>query len=187
MAERIGIFICECGPNIIEAINLEQLSDYARGLKNVVHCEILKFACDATGKAAIEHAASDYRLTRVVVAGCSPKEHEKTFRKTLSDAGLNPFLLQIVNIREQCAWVIKDREKATITAEAHLSGAVHRIIYHEPLTTPEIFCCTDVLVVGAGVAGISAALTLAREGRKVYLAEKSPFIGGKVTDRKSVV
>ncbi|GAH15246.1 unnamed protein product, partial [marine sediment metagenome] len=124
--------------------------------------------------------------TRVVVAACSPKEHELTFKKCLERAGLNPFLLQIANIREQCAWVIKDKVLATEKAKVMIRAAVERVIYHEALDIKEIECQPDTLVVGAGVAGLSAALALAQKNRKVYLVEKLPSIGGKVARYEEV-
>jgi len=122
----------------------------------------------------------EHGLTGVVITACSPKEHEATFQAVLRDAGLNPYMLQMANIREQCAWVTEDKPSATRKAKDLLNAAVKRVIHHEPLETREIECEPDVLVLGAGVAGISAALMLAQTKRQVYLVEKSPCIGGKV-------
>jgi heterodisulfide reductase subunit A len=119
-------------------------------------------------------------LSCVVIAGCSPKEHEHTFKKILQDAGLNPFLLQIANIREQCAWVHKDKAAATEKAKAMISAAVGRVVLNDPLEIHQIDSQADVLVVGAGITGMSAALVLAQKNRKVYIVETSPCIGGKV-------
>jgi len=177
---RIGVYICECGPNIKEAINIEEVVKFARGLENVVLTKSFNLLCSEEGKKLIEDDIKQHNLTNIVLATCSPKEHEITFRKVLNNAGLNPFFLQIANIREQCAWVIKDKASATQKAKAMIAAAVKRVAFHEPLEIKEIPYQSDILVVGAGVAGISAALTLAQKNRKVYLVEKLPFIGGKV-------
>ncbi len=186
MAERIGVFVCECGPNIKEAIDLDTVVTFAQRLKNVVMAKPFNLLCSEAGKKLIEEDIKTYNLTRVVIAACSPREHEHTFKKVLSNAGLNPYLLQLVNIREQCAWVIKNKTLATEKAKAMIQAAVERVIHHEPLESKEIECQMDALVVGAGIAGISAALTLAQKNRKVYLVEKSPVIGGKVARYEKV-
>ncbi|MBW1770581.1 MAG: CoB--CoM heterodisulfide reductase iron-sulfur subunit A family protein [Deltaproteobacteria bacterium] len=180
MAERIGVYICECGPNIKDAIDIDEVVKFAQGLENVVLAKPIGLMCSVDGKALISDEIKKENLTRVVFAACSPKEHEITFKEILRNADLNPFLLQIANIREHCAWVVKDKPLATDKAKAMIKAAVGRVVHHEPLETKEIECQTDVLVVGAGVAGISAALTLAQRNRKVYLVEKLPCIGGKV-------
>ncbi len=178
MPERIGVFICECGPNLGEALDFEALEEFARGLKDVVFVERTKLLCDSAGRERLRNAIGQHRLSRVVAAACSPKEHERTFREVLKQAGLNPFMLCMANIREQCAWVSPDKEAAGAKARAAVCAAVRRVVRQTPLSIPEISCRTDVVVVGAGVAGIGAALALAGEGRKVRLVEKSPCIGG---------
>ncbi|MEE9402099.1 MAG: CoB--CoM heterodisulfide reductase iron-sulfur subunit A family protein [Desulfobacteria bacterium] len=180
MAERIGVYICECGPNIKDAMDIDEVVKFAQGLENVVLAKPFGLLCSEEGKAVISSEIKKQNLTRVVFAACSPKEHEITFKGILRNAGLNPFLLQIANIREHCAWVIKDKSLATDKAKAMIKAAVLRVVHHEPLETKEIECRPDVLVVGAGMAGISAALTLAQRNREVYLVEKLPCIGGKV-------
>ncbi len=176
---RIGIYICECGPHIKEAIDLGQLQNFGQGLAQVVFAKSIPVLCSPEGQEIIGKDIRQQRLSRVVVAACSPKEHEDTFRKIVRQAGLNPYFLQIANIREQCAWVTADKQAATDKAKALLAAAVKRVIQHEPLETQEIECQGDVLVVGAGVAGMSAALLLAQPQRRVYVVEKSPCIGGK--------
>ncbi|MEW6002815.1 MAG: CoB--CoM heterodisulfide reductase iron-sulfur subunit A family protein [Nitrospirota bacterium] len=179
MSEKIGVFICECGPNIRDAIDINEIESFARSLKDVIFVRTFGLLCSDKGKEIIKEDIKKSNLTRVVFAGCSPKEHEITFRKVLKETGLNPFLLQVANIREQCAWVVKDRKSATQKAKAIINGAVRRVIFQEPLEIKEIECQPDVLVVGAGITGISAALTLAQKNRKVYLLEKLPSIGGR--------
>lgn len=186
MAERIGVYLCECGPNIKDAMDLDEVVKFAQGLDNVVLAEPFRLLCSEDGKELVRKEIKEHNLTRVVIAACSPKEHEHTFKETLREAGLNPFLLQIANIREQCAWVIKDKSLATDKAKAMIAAAVKRVVYHEPLEIKEIECLPDVLVVGAGIAGISAALTLAQKNRKVYLVEKLPSIGGKATRYEAI-
>ncbi len=117
----------------------------------------------------------------MVIASCSPKEHEETFKACLVEAGLNSYLLQIANIREQCVWVVKDKDAATETAKSLIKAAFKRVTHHQPIPSKEIDCQPHVLVVGAGVTGISAALEMAQKNRKVYLVEKSPAVGGKLT------
>lgn len=186
MTERIGVYICECGPNIKDATDLDDIVDFAHGLDNVVLARTFRLLCSDEGKEFLKKEIKEQNLTRVVIAACSPKEHEIDFKKVLKEAGLNPFLLQIANIREQCAWVIKDKSLATEKAKVTLKAAVKRVLKHEQLETKEMECQTDVLVIGAGITGISAALTLAQKGRKVYLVEKSPCLGGKVTRYEEV-
>lgn len=177
--ERIGIYICECGPNIREAIDVGQMVDFGTGLAQVVLAKSFPVLCSPEGQELIRKDIIRHRLSRVVVAACSPKEHEETFRKIVRHAGLNPYFLQIANIREQCAWVTSDRQVATDKAKTLLAAAVTRVAHHDPLEIKEIECQADVLVLGAGVAGMSAALMLASPTRRVYVVEKSPCIGGK--------
>jgi heterodisulfide reductase subunit A len=176
---KVGIYLCECGPNIKDAIDINEVATFARGLDNVVLTKSFNLLCSEEGKKLIEKDIKEHHLSNIVIAACSPKEHEITFRKVLSKSGLNPFLLQIVNIREQCAWVVKNKVTATQKAKTMIAAAVRRVVLHEPLEVKEIQCESDVLVVGAGIAGISAALTLAQKNRKVYLVERLPCIGGK--------
>jgi heterodisulfide reductase subunit A len=183
---RIGVYLCECGPNIKEAIDVNEIREFTQSLENVVLTKPFHLLCSEEGKTLLEEDIKKYHLTNVVLAACSPKEHEITFRKVLHNAGLNPFLLQIANIREQCAWVVKDKALATQKAKAMIAAAVKRVAFHEPLEMKEIQYQSDVLVVGAGVAGISAALSLAQKNRKVYLVEKLPCIGGKVARYEKV-
>jgi heterodisulfide reductase subunit A len=183
---RIGVFICECGPNIRDTMDIPGIREYAARLRGVVLARQVPLLCSGEGQAAIRDDIVQHSLTRIVIAACSPREHEHTFKKVLTDAGLNPFLMQFVNIREQCAWVIRDKSVATRKAKALIRAAAGRVALHEPLEIRRIDYQMDVLVAGAGIAGIYAALTLARKGRKVYLIEKSPVIGGKVAQYEKV-
>ena len=179
MADRLGVMICSCGANIGIKIALSDLAAYARTLPEVAEVYTHTLACSADGQQFLARQIRESALDRVVVAGCSPREHEQTFRKVLEGAGLNPFLLQIANIREQCAWVTPDSAQAAEKARLLLRAAVRRVREHESLVRKEIEINPDVLVIGAGVAGLSAALRLAVKGRRVHLVERAPFLGGK--------
>lgn len=183
---RIGVFICECGPNIGDALDLARLVEETGRLQGVAGIRQVSLACNDAGREAILGDIRRLRLDRLVLAGCTPKEHEATFRKTAADAGLNPYLLQVVNIREQCAWVISDKQAATDAALRRIRAAVRRVAHHEPIEQRHLACNTAVLVIGAGVAGIGAARTLAEAGRDVVLVEKSPCLGGKVARFESL-
>ncbi len=186
MSQNIGVYICECGPNIKDAVDMAELLEEAKGHKDVVLARSFGFLCAPDGKEFLKEDIKIHNLSRVVIAGCSPKENEHTFQEVLKSAGINPFLLQVANIREQCAWVINEKPDATEKARELLRGAINRVSLHEPLHIKTICCCADVLVVGAGVAGISTALAVARKHRKVYLVEKEPCIGGKVAEHEDL-
>jgi len=183
---RIGVYICECGPNIKDAMHLEEVTAFAKSLEHVVFVRQFRLLCSNEGKEIIARDIKEQSLNRIVIAACSPKEHELTFRKVLSEAGLNPYLLQIANIREHIAWMITDKELATQLAKVKIRAAVKRVVYQEPLDVKEIEASPDVVVIGAGIAGISAALTLAQKQRKVYLIECLPCIGGKAVRYEDV-
>ncbi|MFB3925237.1 MAG: FAD-dependent oxidoreductase [Syntrophales bacterium] len=175
---RIGVFICHCGLNIAKTVRVGEVVEFARTLPDVVVAEDYKFMCSTPGQEIIQNDIKKYNLNRVIVAACSPLMHEKTFRKVIENAGLNQYLLTIVNIREQISWVTEDEDVATLKAKAMINGAVYRARLLAPLTSRFIEVNPDVMVIGGGIAGIQAALELAETGKKVYLVEKSPSIGG---------
>lgn len=177
---RIGVFICECGPNIKDALDVPALIQFAATLKDVSFVKSHPLLCSEDGKQFIRDNIKGNSLTHSVIAACSPKEHEITFMRVCQESNLNPYLLQIANIREQCAWVTPDKAKATQKAKSLILAAIQRVSQHLALEKKEIACQPDVLVVGGGVAGIQAALSLAQKGRKIYLVEKTPCIGGRV-------
>jgi heterodisulfide reductase subunit A len=179
LTERIGVFICECGPNIADRVDITELVDFVRDLGHVRWAQPVELLCSPQARRQVADAIRREGFTHVVFAGCSPREHEHTLQSILEDAGLNPFLMQVANIREQCAWVIEDRDRATRKAKALIRAAIQRVRRHEPLAIREIEIRPDVLVVGAGMAGIGAARTLAQNGRRVYLVERSACIGGR--------
>jgi heterodisulfide reductase subunit A2 len=175
---RIGVFVCHCGLNIAKTIRVSELAQFAATLPDVVVAKDYKFMCSTPGQEMIANDIKQHKLDRVIVTACSPLMHEQTFRKVIENAGLNQYLLTIVNIREQVSWVTHDIEEGTSKAKALLNGAVYRARLLAPLTSRVIDVNPDVMVVGGGIAGIQAALELANTGKKVYLVEKNSTIGG---------
>lgn len=175
---RIGVFVCHCGLNIAKTVRVNELVEFARTLPDVVVAEEYKFMCSTPGQELIQNDIKKHNLDRVIVAACSPLMHEKTFRKVIENAGLNQYLLTIVNVREQTSWVTPDIEVGTAKGKALINGAVYRARLLNPLVSRVIDVNPDVVVVGGGIAGIQAALQLGDVGKKVYLVEKSPTIGG---------
>jgi len=178
MERRIGVYICHCGSNIAGTVDCEEVAEFARGLDPVVVARDYKYMCSDPGQNLIKNDIKEQGLNRVVVASCSPRMHEPTFRHACQDAGLNQYLFEMANIREHCSWVHEDREMATEKAKALVSAAVRRVYYHEPLETREVPVNPNALVVGGGIAGIQAALEIADSEHQVYLVEKEPSIGG---------
>jgi len=175
---RIGVYVCDCGFNIAGVVNVPELIEYARGLRNVVVAREYKYMCSSPGQETIQKDIKERKLNRVVVASCSPHLHEATFRRAVEGAGANPFLVHMVNIREQVAWVTANRKDATEKAKALVAAGVARVARHAPLERREVPVRSEVLVLGGGIAGIQAALTAADSGRRVYLVEREPSIGG---------
>ena len=182
MEQRIGVYICHCGSNIAGIVDCEEVAEFARGLDSVVVARDYKYMCSDPGQNLIKEDIKEQGLNRVVVASCSPRMHEPTFRRACQDAGLNQYLFEMANIREHCSWVHEDGRKATEKAKALVSAAVRRVYYHEPLETKEAPVNPNVLVVGGGIAGIQAALEIADSEHQVYLVEKEPSIGGHMAE-----
>ena len=178
MSERIGVYICHCGTNISLTVDIPAVVEYAKTLPDVVVAKEYKYMCSDPGQDMIQKDIKEHKLTRVVVSSCSPLMHEETFRGAVEDAGLNMFLFQMANIREQCSWVHSDRGRATEKAKRLISGAVNRVRYHKELEGRRVPVQPAAMVVGAGITGIEAALKIADADRKVYLVEKEPSIGG---------
>ncbi len=178
MKQKIGVYICHCGTNIAATVDCEELARFAGTLPGVKVGRDYRYLCSDPGQDLIKNDIRDLSIDRVVVAACSPRMHEVTFRNAVSSEGLNPYFLNIANIREQCSWVHKDREKATDKAKQILRAAVARVLRQEALTARKVEIKPSGLVVGAGIAGIQAALTMANEGMKVSLIERAPYIGG---------
>jgi len=178
MKQKIGVYICHCGTNIAATVDCEELARFASTLPRVAVARDYRYLCSDPGQDLIKNDIRDLSIDRVVIAACSPRMHEVTFRNAVSSKGLNPYFLNIANIREQCSWVHKDREKATDKAKQILRAAVARVLRQEALTARKVEIKPSALVVGAGIAGIQAALTMANEGMKVALIERAPYIGG---------
>jgi len=175
---RIGVYVCGCGSNIAGTVDISAVAEFARGLPSVVVAKDYIYMCSDPGQDMIKEDIKQYELNRVVVASCSPTLHEHTFRRACQDAGLNPYLYEQANIREHCSWVTEDKKLATEKAKALVSAAVRRVYYQEPLEKREVPVSPNVLVVGAGIAGIQAALEVADSEHTVYLVEREPSIGG---------
>lgn len=178
---KIGVYICECGINIGATVDVEKVVEYAQTLPNVTISRFYKYMCSEPGQALIKKDIKELGLNRVVVASCSPRMHEPTFRAVLLEAGINPYCYEMANIREHCSWAhIHEPEKATEKAKALVNMAIAKARLLEPLEKSEIPVIQRSLVIGGGISGIQAALEIANNGFKVYLVEKSPSIGGRM-------
>jgi heterodisulfide reductase subunit A len=176
---RIGVYVCHCGLNIAQTVDCRKVADEAALLGDVVVSKDIGYACSEPGQQQMKDDIQEYELDRVVVASCSPRLHEPTFRQMLQSAGVNPYLLEMANLREQCSWVhMKDPEGATQKAQDLVKMAVSRIRLLHPLHEDTLPLTKRTLVIGGGVAGIQAALDLADNGYDVVLVEKRPTIGG---------
>lgn len=176
---KIGVYVCQCGSNIAGVVNCAEVVEYAKELPGVAICRNQGYTCSEPGQNQIKNDIREYNLDRVVVASCSPRLHEMTFRQCVSEAGLNPYLMEMANIREQCSWVHgHDPKEATTKAKELVLSAVARARLLEAQTEMEVPVRRSTLVIGGGVAGIQAALDLADAGYKVVLVEKQPSIGG---------
>jgi len=178
---RIGVFICNCGTNIGGVVNVPEVVEYAKTLSNVAHAEHNLYTCSQDTQEKIKEVIERENLNRVIVASCTPRTHEPLFRETLKDASLNPYLFEMANIREQCSWVhMHEPEKATEKAKDLVRMAVARSRLLEPLQKPTLDVIKRGLVIGGGIAGMTAALELARQGFETYLIEKEKELGGNL-------
>jgi heterodisulfide reductase subunit A len=158
--ERVGVYVCHCGTNIAGTVDVEEVSRWAGEQPNVAIARDYRFMCSSLGQELIEEDIKEQGLTRVVVAACSPHMHEKTFRSACQRAGLNPFLFEMANIREHDSWATDDKDAATKKAKALVNAAVERVVYHQPLEPLPVEINPNILIVGGGIAGITAALGL---------------------------
>ncbi|MDY6796252.1 MAG: hydrogenase iron-sulfur subunit [Actinomycetota bacterium] len=176
---RIGVFVCHCGANIGGFLDVNAVAEYAAGLPNVVHAEHNLYSCAEDGLAAIRSAIEEYDLNRVVVASCTPRTHEPLFRENCEEAGVNKYLFEFANIRDQCSWVhMKDWDRATRKAEDLVRMAVARAALLEPQEEIELDIYPAAMVIGGGVSGMTSALSIARQGFDVHLVEKEGELGG---------
>ena len=182
ISPRIGVFLCHCGTNIAGVVGMKEVAEYIRALPSVSYVEENLHTCSTEGIDSIQEAVKEQRLERVVVASCTPRTHEPLFKKACEDAGLNPYLFQMVNIREHDSWIHKDPKVATEKAKFLVQMGVAKARFLEPETEPEIDIIPASLVVGGGVSGLSAALSVAKQGFDVYLVEKEAELGGVVRD-----
>ena len=178
--ERIGVYICNCGTNIAKMVDPDAVAEAAKEIPGVASARSYKYMCSNPGQEMIAQDIRDLSLTRVVVSACSPRMHEGTFRKVLERAGINPYLLEMANIREQCSWIHEDKVAATEKAKDLTRAAIQRVKYHEPLESRSVAMCPATLVLGGGIAGLTVALELAEAGQQVYLVERDRQLGGNV-------
>jgi heterodisulfide reductase subunit A len=175
---KIGVYICHCGVNIKAKVNVQKLAKFAEQLPHVRVSKENLYMCSEPGQQMIKKDIEEHGLDRIVVAACSPRMHEITFRNLMKSVGLNPYCLEIANIREHCAWVHEDKMKATKKAQKLVAAAVQKASLLEPLEAKEVDVVPAALVIGGGIAGIQSALDIADAGYQVYLVEKEPSIGG---------
>jgi heterodisulfide reductase subunit A2 len=175
---KIGVYFCNCGNNVAERIDANSIKQEIVRDGSAAYLATVDFLCSSEGKDFLVKDIAEHKPDRVVIAACSPRDYERTFRQSLSDAGINPYLMQMVNIREHIAWVTPDAHQATGKACRMIRAAMERVELHQALEKQQLEMCPDVVIVGAGPAGLKAALKLAEAGRKVTLIEKSPVLGG---------
>jgi len=176
---RIGVYICHCGSNIAGVVDPKEVAEYSAGLPGVVRATDTPYACADSGQRLIKEDIKKYNLNRVVVSACSVRMHEPTFRAAVQEAGLNPFLMEMANIREQCTWVhAHDREGALAKAKDLTAAAIAKASFLQSLDMIRVPVTKKAMVIGGGVAGINSAINLAEQGIKTILVEKEPTIGG---------
>ena len=179
--QRIGVFVCHCGTNIAATVDVKKVAETLGREPGVVFSTEYQYMCSQSGQDLIKNAIHEHKLTGVVVCSCSPRMHEQTFRKTCASAGLNGYMVEIANIREQCSWIHKDKEEATEKAVILGRAAIAKVHLNAPLTAGESPVTKRALVIGGGIAGIQTALDIADAGFEVDIVEKKPTIGGKMT------
>lgn len=176
--KRIGVYLCHCGVNIAHTVDIEELKKFTESLPHVKAVQNYMYLCSEPGQQLIRKDIKEKNLNRIVVAACSPRMHEPTFQGAIKGAGLNPYCLEIANIREHCSWVHADKKQGTAKAKSVIASAVAKSSLLEPLEEREVKVKKTAMVIGGGIAGIQAALDIADSGFKVYLVEKEPSIGG---------
>lgn len=179
--QKIGVFVCWCGSNIAATVDVAKVVESVKAIPDVAFATDYKYMCSEAGQEIFKNAIKEYKLTRAVICSCSPRMHEGTFRKAAAEAGLNPFLVEIANIREQCSWVHKDKAVATEKAIILARTAVAKVRFNSSLQAGESAVTKRALVIGGGIAGIQTALDIAEAGYKVDIVEKKPSIGGRMS------
>ena len=178
--QRIGVFVCWCGSNIAATVDVKRVAEAMKSEPGVVFSTEYQYMCSENGQGMIRNAIKEYKLDGIVVCSCSPRMHEATFRKTALQAGLNPYMVEIANIREQCSWIHKDMAEGTEKAIILARAAVAKVLRNAPLTAGTSPVTKRALVIGGGIAGIQTALDIAEAGYEVDIVEKSPTIGGRM-------
>ena len=177
---RIGVFVCWCGSNIAATVDVKRVAEAVKSEPGVVFSTDYQYMCSENGQATIRNAIKEYKLDGIVVCSCSPRMHEATFRKTAMTAGLNPYMVEIANIREQCSWIHKDMPEGTEKAIILARAAIAKVQRNAPLIAGTSPVTKRALVIGGGIAGIQTALDIAEAGYKVDIVEKEPTIGGRM-------
>lgn len=175
---KVGVYVCNCGTNIVSTVDVPGVVRFATRLPGVVVAREHKYTCSESGQGMIQDDIRELGLNRVVVASCTPRMHEITFQNTLAEAGLNPYYFAMANIREHVSWVVDDPVQATAKARRLISSAVHRVLLQDSLEARVEPVTQAAMVVGAGIAGIQSALTIADAGYPVYLVERDSSVGG---------
>ena len=179
--QRIGVFVCHCGTNIAGTVDVKAVAEAMKREPGVVFATDYQYMCSQAGQNMIQDAVREHKLTGIVVCSCSPRMHEATFRKTAAAAGINSYMVEIANIREQCSWIHKDKEAGTEKAIILGRAAIAKVHLNAPLTAGSSPVTKRALVIGGGIAGIQTALDIAEAGFEVDIVEKQPTIGGKMT------
>ncbi len=176
---RVGVYVCHCGLNIAQSVDCKKVAEEMSTTDDVVVSKDIVYACSEPGQQAMKNDIVQNQLDRVVIASCSPRLHEPTFKQMVQSVGLNPYMMEMANLREQCSWVhMNDFDNATQKAETLVKMAISRVKHLQPLIEETLPLTKKTLVIGGGIAGIQAALDLADSGYDVTLVEKNPSIGG---------
>ena len=178
--QRIGVFVCWCGSNIAATVDVDRVVEAVKTDPNVVHAENYQYMCSEAGQKLIRDVIAEHQLTGIVVCSCSPRMHEQTFRKTAEAAGLNQYMVEIANIREQCSWIHKDKDEGTEKAIILARAAIAKVCLNAPLQPGQSKVVKRALIIGGGIAGIQSAIDIADAGYKVDIVERTPTIGGKM-------
>ena len=191
MSDKIGIYVCECGPNIASRVHIDKIMEEVSKLEDFKDKELVvknhKLLCSVDGKKFLEDEINENGFSHLVLAACSPRDHDTTFINVCKKTDLNPYMYRIINIREQCAWVYSDKDVATEKAVRYIHAGMNRVLYQKPLNETELDSNPDVLIIGGGITGLEAALSAASKNRKVFLIEKEKLLGGNSSKLKELL